>query len=71
MVHEFIHVFADARPSAVSIYKYSGLGSEEDMANTVAVHIVSQGANWPGHKAQTQFSIDAIDFFTLPYGISP
>lgn len=71
MVHEFVHVFADARPGAKSIYGFRGLGSEEDMANTVAVHIVSQGAAWPGHEALRQFSIDAIRFFTLPYGISP
>ena len=71
MVHELIHVLTDARPSAVSIYGYRGLGSEEDMANTVAVHTVSQEADWPGHEAQTQFSIDAVSFFTLPYGILP
>ena len=70
MVHEFIHAFADVRPNAVSEYASRGLGIEEDMANTVAVYVVSGGAPWVGHDNETKFSADAVSYF-VPVSYPP
>lgn len=44
VAHEFVHVLADANPLSVAVYKQVWNGEEEDMANAVAEHVITEGA---------------------------
>jgi hypothetical protein len=56
MAHELTHVFADARPGAVSSYGklFSGRPGKtsdvENMANVMALYLVTGGASWANTK---------------------
>ena len=64
MIHEMSHVFADARPNAVSIYEWrvpnlpNENNAEERMANTIAFYAVSGMYDWPGKPNNFDFVRD-------------
>ncbi|MDQ3005568.1 MAG: RHS repeat-associated core domain-containing protein [Chloroflexota bacterium] len=64
IVHEIGHVFADARPASVIVYRWrvpnpgKKDNAEERMANTIAFYVISGMENWPGKPDHFDFVRD-------------